>query len=315
MSQPEYFISCDWGTTNFRIRLVNANTLEVLREFNTDQGVRMVYQQFRQQSSLNQIDYFAAYLKEQIARFPKNYQSEVIVLSGMASSNIGLMELEYADLPFEGTGKSLTCRRTRLPNELEILMISGVKSQKGMMRGEEVQAIGLEPKLSSHGKGILILPGTHSKHIDYREGMFVNFRTFMTGELFEVISSHSILTNSVNSGPWNETAQQTFEAGLALGAEGKMSESLFEVRARQVLNQSAAEENYYFLSGLLIGDELSYLKHKQTRVFLAADRQLAAIYQLALSHLIGSDLLVTIGFSELEQALLAGQSKMLKNYG
>ena len=76
----------------------------------------------------------------------------------------------------------------QLPSGAGILLISGIKSDLGMMRGEEVQAIGLEEQLRPHGDGVLLLPGTHSKHLTYRKEAFTALQTFMTGELFEVLS-------------------------------------------------------------------------------------------------------------------------------
>ena len=46
MKIPDCFISCDWGTSNFRLRLVETKTLNVLVEHKTDQGVKNVYQKF-----------------------------------------------------------------------------------------------------------------------------------------------------------------------------------------------------------------------------------------------------------------------------
>src|SRR3954454_3317815 len=37
------FISCDWGTSAFRLRLVNAETREILATIKTDQGNAVVY--------------------------------------------------------------------------------------------------------------------------------------------------------------------------------------------------------------------------------------------------------------------------------
>ena len=115
----------------------------------------------------------------------------------MASSSIGLYELDYADLPFNVNGDNLIVKRLILKNKSELLLISGVKNNDGMMRGEETQAIGFEDYLKPFNESILILPGTHSKHLEYKNGNFIDLKSFMTGELFEILSLKSILSNSV----------------------------------------------------------------------------------------------------------------------
>jgi 2-dehydro-3-deoxygalactonokinase len=307
----EHFISCDWGTTNFRLRLVETNSLKVIQEHQTGQGVRFVYQQFMGQNSCSQTEFFGEYLKQQIGTLPTEHRQHLVVISGMASANIGLMELEYADMPFDQTGKDLVWSRTVLENDLETLLISGVKCPTGMMRGEEVQAIGLGSWLSNFTDGILILPGTHSKHISYSNGTFLNLKTFMTGELFEIISDHSILANSVVPGDWNKEREQSFKEGVLLGARGKMTENLFSIRARHIIEKCLKEDNYYFLSGMLIGDELSYLGNARDFVFLAATGRLATLYQLAINEIAGEQRLVCFNDDILEQAGLLGQKKIL----
>lgn len=69
-----------------------------------------------------------------------------------------------------------------------------------VMRGEETQifgAISMEPSLQNaihQGMPVLIgLPGTHAKWAVVENNTITDFRTFMTGELFDVLSRHSIL--------------------------------------------------------------------------------------------------------------------------
>ncbi len=63
------------------------------------------------------------------------------------------------------------------------------------MRGEETQLIGCLK--SGKQDGFFIFPGTHSKHVEVEDGMVKDFKTYMTGEFFELLSQKSILLNSV----------------------------------------------------------------------------------------------------------------------
>lgn len=314
MSLPEYFISCDWGTSNFRLRVVESQSLKVLAEHQTTQGIKVLFEKFSDQKKLNQRQFFSNYLVEQIRLLPLEYHTRLVVSSGMASSNIGLQDLKYADLPIDLSGGSLVWENLTLPNGAKLLLISGVKSRTGMMRGEEVQAIGLEGDLRPFRKGILLLPGTHSKHLTYEQGQFTEMKTFMTGELFELLSKKSILAKSVTGNLWAKSREKAFKDGLELGNNGQLSPSLFSIRARHLLQNTEKEDNYYFLSGLLIGDELAYLKKGKNKIFLAAPEPVYSLYQIALELILEPSQLSCFDEEVLEKALLAGQKKILLRY-
>ena len=314
MTIPKYFISCDWGTTNFRLKVVETSSLDVLAELSTDGGVKSVYQLYSDGAREGQTQFFAGYLSQQIRKLPSQFQNLLIVATGMASSNIGLQELEYATFPFPASGDSLIWKRISLDSKSDVLLVSGVKSETGMMRGEEVQAIGLAEYLAPYSKSTLILPGTHCKHLEYYLGNFISLNNFMTGELFEVLSKNSILANSVVAGPFTKSGRETFLEGLKQGLERRLGASLLTVRVRHLLKDCNKEDNYYFLSGLLIGEEIAYLKDENGKVFLAAPRSVSELYKLALEHVLTEDRIVVLEDQALENALLKGQRKILINH-
>ena len=314
MAIPEYFISCDWGTSNFRLTLVKGESLEIIKEHSTEKGVKVLYDAFLKQNKLNQNDFFANYLLSQIQVFPKQYQSCLIVSSGMVTSNIGLHNMDYAEIPFDSDGEKFVSKKLQLNYGLEILLISGVKNSQGMMRGEETQAIGLEAYLKPYKEAVLILPGTHSKHITYSNGSFIDLKNFMTGELFEILSQKSILSNSIVKVDKDEIMEASFIEGLKMGTQGKLTERLFSIRAKDLFKDATKEENYYFLSGLLIGDELSYLKNESTKVFLGCPYPLANLYKMALDEIIGDNKYVLFKSEIVSKAMLIGQQKILRQY-
>jgi len=101
--------------------------------------------------------------------------------------------LPYAAAPLALDGKGLIADELNWNKPAWVgptYLISGAATRHEMMRGEETEAIGLmaDAGLSSLGqRSLLILPGTHSKHIWIEDQRIVNFRTFMTGELFDVL--------------------------------------------------------------------------------------------------------------------------------
>lgn len=308
----EYFVSCDWGTSNFRLRLVKADSLEVIKEFRSNQGIKTLYNQIQDQNLLERKGFFENYLLEQVNLLSPNYKDYLIIVSGMASSNIGLIEMDYALFPF--SGNDLNSKLIKLKNGLQVLMISGVKNEFGMMRGEETQAVGLEDYLHPFKDSVLLLPGTHSKHLTYHKHSFIELKNYMTGELFEILSQKSILANSIRKEDKDNISKMEFLQGVKLGCEGQLSSSLFSIRANEIFKKSTKEDNYFFLSGLIIGDELAYLKGETRKVFLAAPYPLANLYKLALDHILGSNKYIVFDRATVEKSVLIGQKKILESY-
>ncbi len=100
------------------------------------------------------------------------------------------------------------------------------------MRGEEVQIAGY---LASNPDfdGVICLPGTHSKWVEVSAGEVVSFRTFLTGELFSLLSNNSVLRHSIGTG-WDASA---FEAAVseAQSHPESLARSLFGLRAESLL--------------------------------------------------------------------------------
>jgi 2-dehydro-3-deoxygalactonokinase len=81
----------------------------------------------------------------------------------------------------------------------------------------------------------------------------------MTGELFSVISQHSILAHAVDTAGPAPADNQPFREGLAtaLAAPSGLTASLFRLRAAQLLGFQALRDGAARLSGLLIGTEIA----------------------------------------------------------
>lgn len=315
MGLPEKFISCDWGTSNFRLRLVQTDSLAVLSEHTTHMGIKKRYLAFQAQDNSSQEQFFADYLIQQLGNLElKGEKNLVVIASGMLSSSIGMRELPYSPMPLAFKGNDLISKYIKLDTGPNIILVSGAKTNADVMRGEETQAIGMSGHLPKKGKGLLILPGTHSKHIAFDDGRFNSFTTFMTGELFEVIGQHSVLAASLEAAKWDSSHKKVFLEGLQKGIENKQMASFFSIRANTLLHNIPASQNYYFLSGLLIGGELAYLKERDEIVYLAATGITNNLYQLALEAVLPAERIRIFNTEVLEKALLLGQKKILATY-
>lgn len=291
-----HFVSCDWGTTNFRLRLIGG---PVAAEVRTDEGAAKLAAQGGDR---------AAAFRETLARGLERLGAAAdlpVVISGMASSTIGWCELPYAHLPFALDGRDAVSRCL----EGRIHLISGVRSEDDMMRGEETQALGLAALLGAQlpPAAIFLLPGTHAKHLEVRSGAIVALRTFMTGELFDLLARQSVLRHSTEAAA--SLDREGFLAGVAAARRLPLTAALFQVRTRQVLAQRAAAENASFLSGLLIGAELAELAGRQLPVILAAGEPLRTSYALA-AEALGIDRLTCV---EAEPLSALGQEVVLRH--
>lgn len=315
MDRPEYFISCDWGTSNFRLRKVDTKTLDVLDDHQTNVGIKKCYENFKNQRRTHREEFFAHYLLGEVKNCSWDGAGKTtIIASGMASSSIGMIEMEYATMPISFNGNGLISREIPLDASTNLLLISGARTERDVMRGEETQATGLADYLPKDTKGVLILPGTHSKHLAFEAEYFVDIHTFMTGEMFDLLTNESTLQTNVMPTDWSHSYEKSFLHGVEEGLEKNLLSSLFAVRSKNLIHKNSTRENYYYLSGLLIGSEISTLKNHDTSIFLAASGITHELYKLALKSFLPPGQLESFAPSLVDKSALIGQRKILRTY-
>jgi 2-dehydro-3-deoxygalactonokinase len=122
------------------------------------------------------------------------------------------------------------------------------------MRGEEVQVLGAVAAGLVPADCTICHPGTHNKWLRVRGGRIERFRTVMTGELFNLLKQHSILSDLLSHEAVEGSA---FEAGVRHGlANDDVQSELFAVRARVLLGVGQALDAASYTSGLLIGSDI-----------------------------------------------------------
>jgi 2-dehydro-3-deoxygalactonokinase len=286
----EFFFSCDWGTSFLRLRLVDAVTGAVLHELVSAQGIKSVYEAWLQtgQPPEQRIAFYLAVLSRHIEQLQQEHafvpKALPVIISGMASANIGITELAYKPLPLAIDGHNLAWIQLEKTAAClhDIIIISGACTATDVMRGEETQLIGCAA-LSHLATDLFILPGTHSKHVYVMDGVVRDFKTFMTGELFALLSQYSILSSSVAAvdAPADTLA---FEQGVKAGVEEHLLHTLFRVRTNTLFNRLSKQANYHYLSGLLIGAELQGLKGENVNaITLVGEPALANRYSQAIT--------------------------------
>ena len=326
------FFSCDWGTTTFRLRRVNAATGNVIDERREVSGAKVLFSSCAPGDTAAREETFANFLREQLCRMAGNEVASLdgvpVIISGMASSSVGWRELPYAHVPVDLDGSSLTQDSFELDDggnrRMRIHLVSGVCAEIDMMRGEETEILGLFSG-GRHARiaedGIAVLPGTHSKHVRLRHRQIIGFRTYMTGELFDVLSAHSLLRASVQptDGAPSITllepeAHEAFVAGVRASSFSGLAGSLFQTRVRTVLQNVPPTVNRWFLSGLLIGSELVDLMTQEPNVpvLLAAAEQLHVAYRAAFEVLGVGDKLSVVPPEAMSLASVRGHHALLR---
>ncbi len=321
-------LCCDWGTSSFRLRLVNSVDLSIIDEIKSPKGIAQVFNDWGKQSGnegQSRYDFYLKVVKEQIQvladRVSMNLNAIPVILSGMASSSIGIDNIPYATVPFSAKGDEVSFKvydeTPFFPHQL--ISISGVQSSKDVMRGEEIQFLGIvnsdEVILPNTDQYVLVLPGTHSKHIHVKDGVMVDFETFMTGEIFNIISEHSILKDSISVNKLSLSSslntQTAFREGIKMSIT-PILHSLFTVRTNQLFGKYNKKENFFYLSGLLIGSELRALKDLNLPVVICSGENLFDSYKLAAEELSFNEVSFTSP-SLIEKATVIGQVQVYRN--
>ena len=144
-----YILCCDWGTTSFRLRLVERHTYAIVAEILSPSGVAGTFRSWKEQTEISRFDFYSDFLKSSILEIGiksgKSVHNIPVIVSGMASSSLGMEEIPYAELPFDIYGSQASVRVSKNFNgpDANLVLVSGVKSYEDVMRGEEAQLIGL----------------------------------------------------------------------------------------------------------------------------------------------------------------------------
>jgi 2-dehydro-3-deoxygalactonokinase len=239
MRWAEGFIAVDWGTTNRRAwRLAPGG--QVAEEMEDEKGILSV--------PAGGFPAAVDEIRSRLGELP-------LLMAGMVGSNRGWVEASYVPCP---AGLPELARNLKWVEPERVAIVPGVSFSSGeradVMRGEEVQLLGAFAEGWIAPDGALCHPGTHNKWVKMADGRIGEFRTVMTGEIFNLLKSHSILADLLRH---PADAGPAFEAGVRHGLErSDLTAELFSVRARALLGKSKPEESGSYVSGLLIGTDL-----------------------------------------------------------
>lgn len=315
MKKKSLLLSCDWGTSNFRIQLIDVGSGTILSTQTSDKGIAKVFGEWKnaQQKEEERYAFYYGVVDEHVRRIEQELNMDLkdvgVIISGMASSGIGMMELPYSHVPFSIDGSDVLVEKVERRKDIsrDVFIISGVRTDDDVMRGEETLLTGCFNKTSS-SSGYFIFPGTHSKHVIVENEKCISIKTFMTGEFFDLLSQKSILASSVEKSTFNIKA---FKEGVQESLKENILHASFIVRTNQIFSKLSKQDNYYFLSGLLIGDEIKELNNNHLPVSIVASTHLNDLYKEAIEEINPSISVTTINTTG---AFLRGQLKIWKQF-
>ncbi|WP_460096572.1 2-dehydro-3-deoxygalactonokinase [Pseudomonas sp. H3_C08] len=290
-------IALDWGTTSLRAYKLAAGGV-VLEQRALSSGIMQLPKTPRVINGRECADGFELAFDEACGDWLDAQPDLPVIACGMVGSAQGWREAAYCETPANvaNLGKSLqtlislrgtvvhivpgVIQRSRLPN---------------VMRGEETQVLGVLQNLPIEaGADLLIgLPGSHSKWVDVVDGCIIHFDTFMTGEVFAVLSEHSILGRTLKQGATFDALAFDRGVQIAQSADGELGvlSTLFSARTLGLTGELSPTAQADYLSGLMIGHELAALATVQRRrrnntnlpsIILIGNAQLCARYSRAL---------------------------------
>jgi 2-dehydro-3-deoxygalactonokinase len=267
------FIAVDWGTTNRRAWRIGVDgTVE--DSLSDGAGITAV--------RAGGFAAEAATLRDRLGDLP-------MLLGGMIGSDRGWRNVPYVSCPADAC--SLVQGIVWIDPRTGI--VPGVSQRDPqapeVMRGEEVQIIGSLAHRTIPSDAVVCCPGTHSKWVRIEAGRIVRFATWMTGELFALLSRHSILAPLMTG---KTEAGADFAAGVTASAEGDALGQLFALRAAALLDlppPEIASNAASYASGLLIGTEMraALARFDGQAPWFIGRADLCALYAAANAQMLG----------------------------
>ncbi len=271
---PHKLVAVDWGTSSLRGALISSDGA-VLEKRAFPQGILQVaHGQFQNVFEQRFGDWMAA--------------DSLCLVSGMAGSRQGWREAPYCPCP---SGFQDIAQHLQWIEKDRIGIVPGLSTfndtTPDVMRGEEIQIFGALNTLQIQ-TAQFVLPGTHSKWAQVLNGNIVQFKTFMTGEFYALLSQHSILAKTCL--PDAPLKKEVFLDGVMQSQKsGGLLHHAFSARSLALFEKLNPAQSSSYISGLLIGEEIKSAQHSMqadsTPLFILGNSQLTQRYAFAMEAL------------------------------
>ena len=268
-----HILLIDWGTTNLRGYVLD-ELLDEVDFISSSKGIMSVEK-----------GEFKEVLLCEFKTLFDTYNIDTILMSGMVGSKNGWVQAPYVEceVGFDDIYENLI--KVDDMGDIDTYIAPGVMTNRGyfkdVMRGEEVQVFGA---VLSNGlkDATFIIPGTHSKWISVKNYGIVDFKTNLTGEVFDVLSNHTILGKSIKYNNYNEN---DFIRGLECCKNGNgLLNDIFSTRTLYL--DSKLNSAYSYLSAIIIAHEIVCMRDvfKDSFIYIIGGDKLNRLYETALTY-------------------------------
>lgn len=294
--------SIDTGTTNSRVRIWRDG--ELLATASAAVGVRdtaIAGTKDPLKSGIRQAILNAAAMCE---KAPNDL--DLILASGMITSNLGLVEVPHVGAPAGLDELAAAMVATEVPDVAAqpIWFVPGVKNaipadplagfdQIDFMRGEEVEALALAEQMPLPSGAIMVLPGSHNKLVEISpQRQILRCTTTLSGEMLASLTHHTVLASSLEGQHVRELDAPWLARGADLADRDGLTRAAFAVRVLTLMAKATSQQAANYLLGAVLADDLKALRAMASRggnadlaVVLAGTSVVAA----ALAHLLRRD--------------------------
>lgn len=275
-------ILIDSGTTNSRLRLYDKTTCQVLDSEKIRVGVRDTA---ISGSNTN----LKAQLKKGIERLLTRNQlspSDIayIVASGMITSNLGIFEVPHVTSPAGICDFAKHSKLTKLEEfqNIPCVFIPGMKNSVALMgsedfvssindfdvmRGEEVESFGLLKQFDVEGKGIIVLPGSHTKFVAVGENKDLKYcLSTLGGETLQAIQKETILSNSLDSCLIGNIDEKMLEYGYEAAKKHGLTRTFYHIRLLDLFSELDENQRANYFAGSVIYNDLQALSQSMEKM-------------------------------------------------
>ena len=200
---------------------------------------------------------------------------ELALASGMITSAMGLIEIPHLQAPAGLMQLAQGMRSIAMPEVFPqpLWLIPGIRNPvdpvgmhnhetMDMMRGEEVEAMGLLARLDLVGRAMLIMPGSHTKLVSIDErGCIAGCATTLAGELLQVITQGTLISQSLEAGFAQTFFPEMVLTGAAAAQKTGLARACFSVRTLAQFTEVGRDERANFLLGAVLSGDVLALKN------------------------------------------------------
>ena len=314
----KYIVTIDMGTTNTRICIWDQ--LDHLIDYEKHAfGVRDTL-------TLGSNEWIEVRIEKELEKLMerlniKREEIELVIASGMITSNLGIKEVPHLVAPvgMDDLVSSTEKYEWRNDSKFNMYLIRGIRNNEhdfiDMMRGEEVEASAVIAKHFENKPLLIFLPGSHNKIVAVDgEGRITKGITTLAGELLSVITKNTILSDSLGGLMIEKENldREMMKSGYEDSKKYGLGRTCFKVRLMDKIEHQGMDKlKNYLLGAVLESDIRSILEYgvasEDVQIVVAPNN-----YPIGVAY---ETLLKQSNISSSVTILSEEESKMLSSYG